>query len=192
MVRDGEERSGEKEMKQLTLKEVKEFYSNPDCITTPFIHPHNALLYNEIMKLKPTSIFEFGCNWGQNLQRLKFHLSKAKLFGIDLNKRAIKLARGINLDVKLADEKYLKKMPDNAYDIVFTCSVLNHLPPRTITSIIKHLKRIASKHVLLMECTQKDEPRWWTHSYSKYGFKHIGFRESRVIKANYDLFWWEK
>ena len=179
-------------MKQLNLQEVKEYYSNPDLITTRFIHPHNALLYNEIMKLKPTSIFEFGCNWGQNLQRLGFHLPKAKLFGIDLNEQAIKLAKGLHLDVKLADEKYLKEIPDNEYDITFTCSVLNHLPPRITTSIIKHLQRIASKHVLLMECTQKDEPRWWAHNYSKYGFEHIGFRESKVIKANYDLFWWLK
>jgi len=178
--------------KQLTLQEVKKFYSNPNLITTRFIHPHNALLYNEMMKLKPTSIFEFGCNWGQNLQRLRFHLPKAKLFGIDLNEKAIKLANGLHLDVKLADEKYLKNIPDDEYDITFTCSVLNHLPPRTTTSIIKHLQRIASKHVLLMECTQKDEERWWAHDYSKYGFEHIGFRESKVIKANYDLFWWLK
>ena len=85
------------------------------------------------VELQCGDIFEFGCAAGRNLNFLREELKHRKLLvtasGIDINQRAIELGRRkFGLDLSLGDENDLKKYGSNSFDLVFTVSVLDHMP----------------------------------------------------------------
>lgn len=97
-----------------------------------------------------SSVFEFGCNAGRNLFFLKKEFTYMKVYGIDLNPDAIELGmKKFNLSIDLGDETHLKRINSKSFDVVFTVSVLDHLP--FIEDVLIELSRISKKFLIFLE-----------------------------------------
>ena len=72
-----------------------------------------------------------------------------EVFGVDINDQAIAYAQESGLNVAIADEDILDLFPVDSFDVVFSVSVLDHLPYPT--PVLANLARIARRAVLLLE-----------------------------------------
>lgn len=128
----------------------------------------NKLAYNfigrlHVKRMRVDTIFEFGCNVGRHL--LKFKELGYHPYGIDVNATCVFEARFINdlTCVEVGDEKSLSEVPDDSFDLVFTNSVLCHIP--RIRGLMKELKRISKKHIVMVECDEKAGKHYYVHKY---------------------------
>lgn len=104
----------------------------------------------QVLLLDPASVFEFGCNRGRNLVEINKLNADVRLAGVDVNPDAVAWGREQHgLDLHVGDESFLGAMEDQAFDVTFTLSVLDHLPdPRPV---LRELIRVARKGVILLE-----------------------------------------
>jgi SAM-dependent methyltransferase len=131
--------------------------------------------------LKVRSVLEFGCNEGRNLIAIRDLLPDARLVGIDINADAVALGREKHgLDLRLADEAGLGRFDEGEFDLVFTVSVLDHIPE--IEEICHSLVRCAGKFVLCLEVTLPTEGKVFRH----YDHKTLSVRKS--TDASYSWF----
>ncbi len=127
--------------------------------------PENYWLYGYIRCLGVRSVFEFGCNAGRHLHQLA--RMGLEVSGIDINTRALEAAELIHglTTLHVGDEKSLQQIPDGAYDLVMTVSVLNHI--EEVKPVIQELRRIARQHLILAETRSRTDSGnyWWQHDY---------------------------
>lgn len=127
--------------------------------------PENYWLYGYIGCLEVCSVFEFGCNAGRHLNQLT--RMGLEVSGLDVNVRALEAAElQHNLTtLRVGDEKSLCHIPDNAYDLILTVSVLTHI--EKIKPVLENLHRIARQHLILVETRSRTDSNnyWWRHDY---------------------------
>lgn len=111
--------------------------------------PWSHFMAERILEFKPASVLEFGCNAGKNLAILKSVAPDLFMAGIDINHEAIEFGRASGLRVLAGDENALAIMPENAFDVVFTVSVIDHIA--TPDRVVVELARITRKALLLLE-----------------------------------------
>lgn len=154
-------------------KEAKEYFAN-DFLADDIIRPLNHDLVREILKLKPKSVFEFGCGQGKNLELLKEMNPLLEVNGCDISRIAVEQAirRGRAEFVFEGDEEDLSAFVGKFTDVAFTCSVLDHVPEdKKIEQIVEDLKRISKKGVILYETLRDDAPvYYYPHDYEAMGF----------------------
>jgi len=99
----------------------------------------------------PLNVWEFGCSSGRNLALLRALLPHAYLGGIDINRDALRSARDAHPSIEFIedDEHGLRRFGDRTIDVIFTCSVLDHIPTPEWRSVYDEMKRIACTVVLL-------------------------------------------
>jgi SAM-dependent methyltransferase len=110
-----------------------------------------SVLARVVTTLEPGSVLEFGSNTGRNLQLIRNKVSsKTKLKGIDINQDSIDWGREEwGLDLECVDESYLSTCEANSYDLVFTVSVLDHIPD--IENVVRDIYKVTSGHFILLE-----------------------------------------
>ncbi len=128
---------------------AKQHWANIDVDYYKKEREWSRFMAQRVLSFAPNSVFEFGCNAGKNLVTLRRELPNLKLHGIDINSKAIAHARQQGLAVACGDEHVLELLPDQAFDVCFTVSVLDHLSePETA---VLDLARISGKAMLLLE-----------------------------------------
>ncbi len=136
---------------------AKEYWKSPAVHPSTYgLTPHYVAVIAQIIdSIKASTIFEFGCGSGRNLAKLKELLSNnLDVYGIDINQELIRVGRKkYNLLIKEGDETSLKRIKDSSFDLVFTVSVLGHIPD--IKEIIKNLARITNRYCLFIEPSTK-------------------------------------
>lgn len=150
-------------LSQGDLEGVKEFYT--DSTVQPFFYDGPPPLYATIVSeliasLKPSSVLEFGCCAGRNLDLLRRRLGKARLVGLDVNRTAIDAGRrAFGLDLRVADESALANIPNSSFDVSFTVSVLDHiaLPQQTIAKLADITRRFVITYEICNDQTGKIE-----------------------------------
>ncbi|MGD9850224.1 MAG: pseudaminic acid biosynthesis-associated methylase [Nitrospirales bacterium] len=102
---------------------------------------------------QPQSILEVGANIGRNIRALQ-HLTNAKLHALEPNHRA----RAVLLNDKVLPEKQVhngsaEHLPfeDASMDMVFTCTVLIHIPSETLEQACREIYRVAKRYILVLE-----------------------------------------
>jgi 2-polyprenyl-3-methyl-5-hydroxy-6-metoxy-1,4-benzoquinol methylase/tetratricopeptide (TPR) repeat protein len=96
------------------------------------------------------SVLEFGCNVGRNLHCIRNKFPGLDMQGIDINEAAIKAGRQhFKLPLYPGGEETLFGIPTNRYDIVFTVSVLDHIPK--VEQVLKELLRISHQYFICIE-----------------------------------------
>lgn len=132
----------------------------------------NKRLAEEILKFKPNHVFEFGCGTGKNLTLLQKHRTEMPVSGMDISMINV-INSYVKNDIKsvmIGDESYLRHLCN--YDIVFTCSVLDHI--ENIDGIIAEFKRICNTAIVIAECIDHDPSNlYWMHDYESMGFQLI-------------------
>jgi len=174
------------ESKWRELSEIKSYYK--DFVISPEFFKMHYMVTDYIVALKPDKVFEFGCAWGKNFALLEKYIPNVQCSGYDISEKSVKMAKEFGYDVLQADETHLKNIHRASFDVAFTSSVLNHLPTITAEMIVQDLKRIAPV-VVVCECIDKAEKRWYIHPYEAWGFKDTGQKAwSPVINAQYHLY----
>lgn len=90
--------------------------------------PYATLVCQAVASFGPASVLEFGCGSGRNLAVLR-DLTAARLAGVDINPTAIAWGReNFGLDLQVGDEAWLRRQGEDAFDIIYTVSVIDHIP----------------------------------------------------------------
>lgn len=141
----------------MTQQEAARFYIDEFPVVTK-VGPVQQRTIKWIKKNIPkgATIFEFGCNIGANLKALK-ELGY-KVAGCDVADKCKKHALVDGIDVGGVD--HIKAIEDGAYDLVFTCSVLCHIPD----NVQSEVSRIGKKS-LIVETQQVSDILYWSHDY---------------------------
>lgn len=171
----------------LTMKSAKEFYRNYQADDT--FSELSKYLVTEIYKYNPAHALEFGSGSGK-------HLSNLIKGGIDACGLDISITNVLNSHFKnenkfliLGDETNLRHLCN--FDVVFTCSVLDHI--EDIHDILKEFKRIANKAVIVAETCDIVGDYYYAHAYKALGFEPTGvYWESPSDGAKYYIWKWEK
>ncbi len=101
----------------------------------------------------PQMILEVGANIGINIRALQY-LTNAQLHALEPNPRA----RAVLLNEQILPKDCIhdgsaENLPfeDGSMSLVFTCTVLIHIPPNTLNQALKEIYRVAKRHILIIE-----------------------------------------
>ena len=153
-----------------------------------------------------SSALEIGCNLGANLEWIAQRSDPSKVFGVDVNAKAIAALHrrlpGVN--AVLSPARYLP-FRDRLFDLTFTTGVLIHQPEATLPLVMTEIVRCSNNYVLCGEY-YADEPtevpyRGETGALFKrdYGAYYLElFPELRLVKKGFlgkeqgwdDVTWW--
>lgn len=136
------------------VEEARKFWQNYP-LEPHYVGYHElcGVLLSKLGELSFRSVLEFGCNAGRNLHYIRKTFPHTTIRGIDLNEKAVLRGRAefdfSEDELTIGDEHSLESIPSESYDVVFTMSVLDHLPDpgRALSNLI----RIARLHILLIE-----------------------------------------
>ncbi len=129
----------------------------------PF-HPNQRLLLETIAQLRPKSVSEFGCGFGDNLYNLNLLLPKCRLLGYDISARS--LDRVLQRSPGLTQDSTILTRYDVAQPMVhvpptelaFAHVVLMHILGDRHLMALQNLFAAARKHVVLLE-------NWSSHPF---------------------------
>jgi trans-aconitate methyltransferase len=148
------------------LNHPKEFYKNYQADNV--IDEIDVALIHNIIKFKPKTVFEFGCGSGKNLALIKNELSDAITYGMDISIINVMQSHLAGVDCVIrGDERY---MPNQKFDVCFTCSVLDHIPYENIEQVIGNLISMSDKAVVIAETNEHEGDFYFKHDFEKYGF----------------------
>ena len=148
---------------------------------------HRTTLMNVLSKIDFSSILEIGCNCGPNLARVLEINKTIDIAGIDLNKKAIELAKKKmpNGDFRIGEVENLP-YKDKSFDIVLTDAVLIYVSRQKILKVKQEIERVAKKVIVMVEwhdskgnAIGKRKKSYWIRNYTAL-FK----RPVEVIKIN--------
>lgn len=148
--------------------DAKMFYQEFDAGST--IHMINEYVLRRVVLHCPKNALEFGCNNGKNIQRLKDLWPYVDIVGIDVSRNAVQKAISKGLCVGLGDELFFNDKADDIFDMIFTISVLCHIPD--IDNLITQMQR-CSKRIIIAETNERLGRFYFSHDYKKYGFVSV-------------------
>ena len=113
----------------------------------------NQFLFKRILSKTRyvTSIMELGCNIGLNLIAIKNISKKYKLNGLEINKKAYKIAQKNLKTASIVNETIFKFNSDQKFDFVFTKGVLIHLNPNKLNQAYQKIYDLSKKYILIAE-----------------------------------------
>ena len=150
-------------------------------------HRDSSQLIAYIEQLSPSSVLEVGCGYGRNL--LLFD-SSILVTGVDFTPKMLEKGKELcrnnpNITLQEMDAKKLS-FPDNAFDIVFTDTVLAHIPHTELPLAISEIKRVAKTAVILKESDtrklslkEKIFKKWHElyRNYGEFGFEFVAGKD---------------
>jgi SAM-dependent methyltransferase len=147
----------------LVLPEGKYSVANGKLVLDPSIlplHPLHKLLYETIYGLKPSSILEVGCGWGDSLANIQKLLPETRISGCDLLEDQIKMlhSRHPNLrDVFVHD--ITTSPPKREVELVYTNAVIMHIHrDNHHLNALGNMFHVSKKYIVLME-------NWSSHNF---------------------------
>lgn len=144
----------------MTDQEAKEYWGSTETQGKEYLAQppfYASALAHVVRRLDPHSVTEMGCNAGRNLELLRRTLpTETTLRGFDVNRVSIEYGRAKwGLDLEHADESYLASLPARALDVLFTVSVLDHIP--AIEGVVANLARVVQRYYVAIEPFPEEE-----------------------------------
>lgn len=178
----------------MKLTHPKEFYRN--YVADDKVDAIDQKVIDVIEKyFDPSSIYEFGCGSGKNLMLAKESaiefgsFTQIETCGQDISPMNCLNAhmRGVD-SVIIGDERH---MPMRNFDVCFTVSVLDHIPPENIEQVIGNLQFMALQGIVIAEA-ELDDPEnfYWNHDYSRWGFESVSRLKSQGDGNTYAIWKW--
>ena len=126
-----------------------------------------AQMLRPLAQEQPATILEVGANIGHNLRALQ-RISSAQLMAVEPNAVARQQLLDGVLPVQCVHDASAEQLPfsDSSVDLVFTCTVLIHVPDDELNRACDEIFRVARRHILLIEYFS---PRKETVSYRGHG-----------------------
>ena len=103
-------------------------------------------------ELQPESVLEIGCNVGGNLQWISQKVKPARIVGVDVNAKALRLLEQRVPGIRPVHTP-ARELPvaDRSVDFVFTMGVLIHQPEETLAKVMSEMVRVSKKYVFCGE-----------------------------------------
>jgi SAM-dependent methyltransferase len=152
-----------------------------------YLQEDNAtyVLFEDLLRVvgKNTSFLEIGCNAGRNLNFL-YNLGYRNLTGIEINELSInKTLKEHFPDLYKVGRFYIgnaadeiKKIPDDSYDVTFSISVLEHIPPED-KSLFFDMARVTRGYIAIITGVNSMQyPYNYDKMFEKFGYKKVLFR----------------
>lgn len=139
------------------------------------IRPHFATFDGKL------NVLDFGCGCGRVLAFMKI-AREMEIVGNDIDEEAIDWCRGAFPDVQFIASKPMPPvdLPSNKFDLVYSVSVMTHLPEEMQTAWLGELSRVTKHGGILVLTTrgihQVDLSRWQRLVFRYKGFLHCGGR----------------
>ena len=96
---------------------------------------------------KDIRILEVGANFGLQLRSLQ-HMGFTNLYGIELNKRVVEIARKKQHGMNIIQGDALDiPFKDGYFDLVFTSDVLIHISPENRKKVMSEIYRVSKKYI---------------------------------------------
>lgn len=123
-------------------------YTNKNFFHKLFLNLFLDTIFDEINKLNPKTILDFGCGEGFFLKAMKDRgLSEKKILGVDNRKKAVENASSLLPEYDFKQIDLFQISPDEfQFDLVMAIEVLEHLyePEK----FVKHLNLLSSRYLL--------------------------------------------
>lgn len=103
---------------------------------------------NSIERLE--SCIEFGPNIGNNLIALERLFPSVRRKGIEINENACAELKKIS-GIEAVNVSILDYVPDETFDLSFTCGVLIHINPDELKAVFEKLYNSSHKYILISE-----------------------------------------
>jgi hypothetical protein len=121
-----------------------------------------SILREYVAALKPETVIEFGCNVARNLHSLREAFPNIHFSGVDINPAAVEKGRSeLGLDLQVADEEIFYRLERDSFDLIYTVSVLQHMP--AVQRACRGMLRCSRAHVLCVEVSLPVEGRVLKH-----------------------------
>jgi len=144
---------------------VREWHENYTRYETEF-----DIILDTLLKVEWNSLLEIGCGMGKNLVMIGKKFKKKELYGTDINKPFLEIARINGLNVKEQDTESLEH---EKVDIVLSYEHLQHMHPDAYAKSVNRIKEVG-KYVLIYEGQKKGggviksgSGGRWSHDYKK-------------------------
>jgi len=128
----------------------------------------------EAVKLKSGKMLDIGCGGGILTESLPYYYPKARIFGCDVSKPAIRYAKKFGSGKVGYNILLGKKLPyrDNFFDVCICLDVMEHIPD--VDFFLKEVKRVLKKNgkfFLLVPCEGQPFTFTWLFQKIKFGDK---------------------
>lgn len=133
------------------------------------ISPLSEELIKTILNYRPMHVLDFGSGSGKHSNILNREGIVTLAIDISMMNTVRAHAKYDLPFVACTNETYLGHLAN--IDVVFTCSVLDHI--EDVSNIIKHFQRIANKSVVLAETQNSPDEFYYSHDYERFGFKKL-------------------
>lgn len=157
----------ESKMYTLSLKKGDYIFSNNELIknkpSIKSLHSSHDFLYETILQLNPSSIFEMGCGTGMHLHNLSVLLPQSRVCGIDLSNNQLRSLKKsypeLRDNVSQSDVTIKFRMPPfEQCDLVFTQAVIMHIRTDNLHLIaLENLFSMSKNYVILMEAVKNHD-----------------------------------
>jgi pseudaminic acid biosynthesis-associated methylase len=104
-------------------------------------------------------VLEVGCNRGHNLVAVSKILgNRSEVVGLEPNPKARAIARALGADVGVMSGT-TNEIPftDASFDLVFTCTVLIHVPLKDLPLAMREIARVSRSYILCIEYFATEE-----------------------------------
>jgi SAM-dependent methyltransferase len=161
------------------------------------IHRHHRRIFTQMVSDVPKeailTIADIGCGEGSNLLYLKKIFPQARLFGIDVSRRAIEKAKAL-VDAEFVVLDAQGDYPLCSFDFVISSDVVEHLEDDMST--LRNIYRITNKYALVasvqgrMREFEKTIGHVRSYAYGELQEKleSIGFQLVKVVEWGFPLY----
>ena len=104
---------------------------------------HKAKITKQVFPDDGVNILEFGCGIGRNIPFIKAEYPSSSIFGYDISKNSIDVAKKNNPDVVFFSNLNNARLC-NKIDLIFIAGVYHHIHPKLRENISKQIYRLLS------------------------------------------------
>lgn len=129
----------------------------------PVFAKRSEFIFKEVYKKKPAKVLDAGCGRGFYVHALTAFPFIKKIYGVDIDKKYIEIAKKNSLDKRVVISKaslYTLPYSDNYFDFIICSEVLEHLE-RDYAALVE-LKRVLKKNgTLIITVPNYHFPFFW-------------------------------
>ena len=161
------------------------------------VHRHHRRIFSDLFKRLPANqihtVADIGCGEGSNLFFLRSQFPKADLFGFDVSKTAIEVARR-NVHAEFALLDIQKETPAYKFDLVFCSDVVEHLEDDV--TALRNIRKITNGYALIATVQGRMRPneksighvRNYAYGELQRKIKATGFEIIQVVEWGFPLY----
>lgn len=117
------------------------------------------VILKKLQQINFESMLDVGCGDGRFLMEVSRVHAQKELLGIDISKRAIKLAKAMNSSQEFMVLDISVSELNQKYDVVTAIEVLEHIPPERVSKILRGIHRSMNQGAyLLMTVPHRNKP----------------------------------